>query len=65
MLTTRAAAEKLGVTSSRVRQLIGQNRLKSVKAGRDHMVDEASLQEFKKCGPLKRGRPRINCLRMR
>ena len=56
--TTEDAAEYLGVTPSRVRQFILENRLKSEKLGRDHLIRESDLEEFAKEGKKKRGRPR-------
>jgi len=55
--TTEDAAKYLRVTASRVRQFIMQNRLKSVKYGRDHLIDEIDLKRFADQGLKKRGRP--------
>ena len=57
LLTTEAAAKYLGVTPSRVRQFIMEDRLKSVKYGRDHLIQESELKQFAECGKKKRGRP--------
>lgn len=43
MLTAAEAAERLGVNTSRVRQLILAGRLAATKFGRDWMIDEADL----------------------
>jgi excisionase family DNA binding protein len=46
--TTRQAAEKLGVTDAYVRQLILSGKLKAVKAGRDHLIAAAEVEEARK-----------------
>ena len=43
MLTTPQAAERLGVTTARIRQLILGGRLPSQQFGRDHLIREADL----------------------
>ncbi|HLB31057.1 MAG TPA: helix-turn-helix domain-containing protein [Gammaproteobacteria bacterium] len=66
--TTEEAAKYLGVTPSRVRQFIAEDRLDSEKYGRDHLIPEGGLVEFAKTGKRKRGRPRKannNILRVR
>jgi len=55
--TTEGAAKYLGVTASRVRQLIIESRLKSVKYGRDHLIEGSELKVFAERGKKKRGRP--------
>jgi len=55
--TTEEAATYLGVTPSRVRQYIAEDRLTSDKLGRDHMIKEDDLEYFVKQGKKKRGRP--------
>lgn len=55
--TTTEAAEFLGVTPSRIRQLILENRLKSEKCGRDHLIKGNDLEVFAKGGRKQRGRP--------
>lgn len=42
-LTTRQAAEKLGVSIGRVQQLVAEERLPSVKVGRDRFILEKDL----------------------
>ena len=42
-LTTKSAAERLGVTPGRVRALITAQRLPATKAGRDWLINEADL----------------------
>lgn len=56
--TTEDAANYLGVTPSRVRQFIAEERLESEKYGRDHMIKESELANFAKHGKKKRGRPK-------
>lgn len=53
-LTTKEAAEKLGVTPRRVRALIGAGRLPSRQVGRDHLirVEDLNLVRYRV-----RGRP--------
>lgn len=55
--TTEEAASYLGVSTSRVRQYIAEERLPSDKLGRDHMIREKDLEYFSKNGKKKRGRP--------
>jgi site-specific DNA-methyltransferase (adenine-specific) len=61
LLTTKEAAEILGVSRVRVRQWIGENRLQAEKLGRDHLIEPAEIQRFRKSGRLsgpKGGRPK-------
>jgi len=58
LLTTEDAAKFLGVSTSRVRQLILEERLESVKYGRDHLIRKSELERFAKSGKKKPGRPR-------
>jgi site-specific DNA-methyltransferase (adenine-specific) len=58
LITTKRAAELLGITPVRVRQFIQQGRLRSEKQGRDHLLEEAEVQRFDREGRRKRGRPR-------
>lgn len=44
MLTTSKAAERLGVSLRRVRQLIEEGRLPSQQFGRDHLIKESDLK---------------------
>ena len=55
LLTTRQAADRLGITDGRVRQLILEGRLPSIKFGRSNVIraDDLSLVEG-----IKRGRPK-------
>jgi excisionase family DNA binding protein len=43
-LTTREAAERLGVSAARVRQLVLAGNLPAEKFGRDLMIKEADLK---------------------
>lgn len=43
LITTKRAAELLGITAVRVRQLIEAGQLKSQKAGRDHLLEESEV----------------------
>ena len=43
ILTTPEAAERLGVSPERVRQLIKTGRLPSQQFGRDHVINESDL----------------------
>ncbi len=54
-LTTKQAAEKLGVTESRIRQLIAEGRLKSEKLGHINVILEKDLA---KIAPRPIGRPK-------
>ncbi len=53
-MTTREAAENLGVTDSRIRQLIAEKRLPAQKFGHVNMIDKKDLELVKN---TKRGRP--------
>jgi excisionase family DNA binding protein len=44
LLTTQQAAEKLGVTAGRVRQMIIDGQLPATKMGRDNFIREADLK---------------------
>lgn len=52
-LTTQQAAERLGVSDSRIRQLILDGKLAAVKAGRDWLikVSDVRLMEKRKTKP--------------
>jgi excisionase family DNA binding protein len=43
LLTTKLAAERLGVTARRVRALITKNRLPATKLGSEWLINEADL----------------------
>jgi excisionase family DNA binding protein len=53
-LTTKQAAERLGITPRRVQALIEAGRLPANKFGRDYMIKEADLNLVK---DRKVGRP--------
>jgi excisionase family DNA binding protein len=44
LLTTQQAAEKLGVTAGRVRQMIVDGQLPATKMGRDNFIKEIDLR---------------------
>ena len=54
LLTTAQAAEKLGVTAGRVRQLIVDGRLPVIKLGRDNLIRELDLELVKDRKPGRR-----------
>lgn len=56
-LTTKQAAEKLGITPRRVQALIEARRLPAQKFGRDYMIREKDLKfvEDRKVGRPKKG----------
>lgn len=43
LLTTRDAAERLGITVQRVHALIREDRLPAQKLGRDYLIKESDL----------------------
>lgn len=55
LLSTAQAAEKLGVSERRVRQLINEGKLSAHKLGRDFAIEESALETVKTYG--KAGRP--------
>ena len=57
LLTTKDAAERLGVTVKRVQAMIRAQRLPAEKAGRDYLIKEKDLQLV---ADRKPGRPRKN-----
>ena len=54
LLTTQQVAERLGITDSRVRQLVLEGRLPAQRFGRSHMIRAADLKAVE---GMKRGRP--------
>ena len=54
-LTTKEAAERLGITVTRVQQLILAGRLPAEKKGRDYFIKDEDLKLVKDRKP---GRPR-------
>lgn len=57
LLTTSQAAEFLGVTPSRIRQLILENRLPAMKVGRDQLIKKDDLIAFSEIPRERTGRP--------
>jgi excisionase family DNA binding protein len=55
LLTTKEAAEKLGVSVRRVRALITEGKLKAHQLGREYAIEESALSPVKIYG--KSGRP--------
>jgi excisionase family DNA binding protein len=55
LLNTTEAAEKLGVSVRRVRQLITEGKLTAHNLGRDYAIEESALAQVKTYG--KPGRP--------
>ena len=58
-LTTAEAAKRLGVSSSRIRQMVASGELRAEKEGRDLFVSSISVVEAVK-KPRKVGRPSTN-----
>ncbi|MCL2024924.1 MAG: type II toxin-antitoxin system HicB family antitoxin [Coriobacteriia bacterium] len=56
-VTTTEAASRLGVSQSRVRQMIAAGQLTAEKAGRDNLVSVSSINARLK-NPRRTGRPR-------
>lgn len=57
LITTAQAAEILGVSAARVRQLIGEGRLEAVKLGRDLFVKKEDVIHFAAEPRVRTGRP--------
>lgn len=55
MLTTSEAAGRLKISASRVRQLINEGRLRTVKIGAQHLIDQTDLHAVR---VRPNGRPR-------
>jgi excisionase family DNA binding protein len=55
-LTVPQAAQRLGYSIAWVRRLCQQGRIQAVKVGRDWLVPESTLDDFK---PRKIGRPKL------
>jgi len=56
-VTTEKVAEILQITPARVRQLISENKIKSTKMGRDHLIDLSEVELFAR-RRKKAGRPK-------
>jgi excisionase family DNA binding protein len=48
LYTTNEAAELLGISPARVRQMIARKEIQSVKMGRDRFVTAETIQEAKR-----------------
>jgi excisionase family DNA binding protein len=59
LLTTQEAAERLGVTAIRVRQLITEGRLPAEKFGRDYMIIEQNLKRVEDRKPGRPPKPQV------
>ena len=57
LITTKSAAEILGVTPVRVRQLIQQGQLAAEKHGRDYLLHKEEVHRFNRHGRRPSGRP--------
>jgi excisionase family DNA binding protein len=57
LLSTKQAAEILGISPIRVRQLIQEGKLPASRVGRDYVINEADLTNVKTYG--KAGRPKV------
>ena len=55
LLTTKQAAEKLGVSERRVRALIAEGKLAAHQLGREYAIEEKALANVKTYG--RAGRP--------
>ena len=58
MVTTKEAAQILGVTPVRVRQLIKERRLVAEEHGRDHLLQDREVERFKRHGRRSGRRPK-------
>lgn len=56
LFTTSQSAEFLGVTPSRIRQLILEGRLQATKVGRDYIIKQSDLEEFSTIPRTRTGR---------
>lgn len=57
-LTTAEAAERLNVTPGRIRQLIANEELPSIKIGGANLIPEAAFEQYERGGRRKRGWPK-------
>jgi excisionase family DNA binding protein len=58
LLTTPEAAERLGVTVTRVQQLIAAGRLPAQKRGRDYFINEDDLKLIEHRKPGRPSKPK-------
>jgi excisionase family DNA binding protein len=56
LISTKDAAEKLGISPIRVRQLIQEGKIEAARVGRDYVINESDLANIKTYG--KAGRPK-------
>jgi excisionase family DNA binding protein len=56
LLNTKQAAAKKGISERRIRRLIGDEKLKAEKVGRDWIIAEEELEKLETYG--KAGRPK-------
>jgi excisionase family DNA binding protein len=57
-LSTSEAANVLGISANRVRQLIAEGRLPAEKPARDWLLKEKDVRKFRDLPEGRRGRPR-------
>lgn len=55
LLTTVQAAQLLGVSTERIRQLIARKELPAIRPGREYLIERAAVEAFER-RPV--GRPR-------
>ncbi len=60
LISTSEAASILGVSASRVRQLIIEGRLESTKIGRDQLLEPDKVREFAARPRERTGRPKTD-----
>ena len=60
LISTSEAASILGVSASRVRQLIIEGRLESTKIGRDQLLEPDKVREFSTRPRERTGRPKTD-----
>ena len=60
LLTTQNAASMLGVSPSRVRQLVREGRLVAQKMGRDLLISRTVVEAFAVVPRRRTGRPKNN-----
>jgi excisionase family DNA binding protein len=60
LISTSEAASILGVSASRVRQLIIEGRLESTKIGRDQLLEPDKVREFATRPRERTGRPKTD-----
>lgn len=60
LLTTHDVAIRMGVTASRVRQIVAEGLLRATKVGRDLVIEEPDFETYMKGPKRGPGRPRRN-----